>query len=165
MDATAPDLIRAVIGFRQWRLHGDELWSLHADDRWGRGLLTARCLGEDAHDAPAPQNGCTCGFYAWYAPTPRTASAATSELVGGAVAQGAEHVGRERGLVARLGGDVDELERARGETVSQGHAPAGYSAIAAGGGRRPPRTGAPGRAFREQRACWGSCRAGACAVG
>jgi hypothetical protein len=86
MQATAPDLIRAVIGFRQWRLHGDELWSLHADDRWQRGLMTARCLGAEAHDGPAPQNGCTCGFYAWYAPTPRTASAATSELVGGAVA-------------------------------------------------------------------------------
>jgi hypothetical protein len=86
MDATAPDLVRAVIGFRQWRLHGEELWSLHADDRWERGLMTARCLGEDAHDDPAPRNGCTCGFYAWYAPTPRTASAATSELVGGAVA-------------------------------------------------------------------------------
>lgn len=86
MEATAPDLIRAVIGFRQWRLHGDELWSLRADDRWGRGLMTARCLGDHAHDGPAPQNGCTCGFYAWYAPTPRTASAATAELVGGAVA-------------------------------------------------------------------------------
>jgi hypothetical protein len=84
MPATAPDLIRAVIGFRQWRLHGGGLWSLHADDRWGRGLQTARCLGEDAHDAP--QNGCTCGFYAWYSPTPRTASLGTSELVGGAVA-------------------------------------------------------------------------------
>ena len=69
MDATAPDLIRAVIGFRQWRLHGDELWSLHADDRWERGLQTARCLGDHVHDGPAPQNGCTCGFYAWYAPT------------------------------------------------------------------------------------------------
>ena len=47
-------------------------------------------LGQKAeyiwHDGPAPQNGCTCGFYAWYAPTPRTASAGTSELVGGAVA-------------------------------------------------------------------------------
>ena len=86
MQATAPDLIRAVIGFRQWRLHGEELWSLHADDRWGRGLQTARCLGEAAHEGPAPQNGCTCGFYAWYAPSPRTASAATSELVAGAVA-------------------------------------------------------------------------------
>ena len=62
MEATAPDLIRAVIGFRQWRLHGDELWSLHADDRWVR--LS----------------------YAVSAPTPRTASLGTSELVGGAVA-------------------------------------------------------------------------------
>src|SRR6266508_607415 len=43
---------------------------MHADDRWERGLQTARCLGEDAHDGP----------------TPRTASAATSELVAGAVA-------------------------------------------------------------------------------
>jgi hypothetical protein len=86
MRATAPDLIRAVIGFRQWRLRGEELWSLHADDRWGRGLQTARCLGEDAHDGAAPQNGCTCGFYAWYSPTPRTASLGTAELVGGAVA-------------------------------------------------------------------------------
>jgi hypothetical protein len=86
MEAIAPDLIRAVIGFRQWRLHGDELWSLHTDDRWERGLQTARCLGDHAHDGPAPQNGCTCGFYACYAPTPRTASAATADLVGGAVA-------------------------------------------------------------------------------
>jgi hypothetical protein len=86
MGAAAPDLIHAVIGFRQWRLRDGELWSLHAEDRWGKGLLTAHCLGEDAHDDPAPHNGCTCGFYAWYAPTPRTASAATPDLVAGAVA-------------------------------------------------------------------------------
>jgi hypothetical protein len=86
VDAIAPDLIRAVIGFRQWRLRGSELWSLRAEDRWERGVLTAHCLGGAHHDGPAPHNGCTCGFYAWYAPTPRTASAATSDLVGGAVA-------------------------------------------------------------------------------
>ena len=86
MNTTAPDLISPVIGFRQWRLRDDALWSLHAEDRWARGLLTARCLGDDAHDDPAPLNGCTCGFYAWYAPTPRTASAATADLVAGAVA-------------------------------------------------------------------------------
>ena len=49
-------------------------------------MQTARCVGEHAHEGPAPQNGCTCGFYAWYGPTPRTASLGTSELVGGAVA-------------------------------------------------------------------------------
>jgi len=85
MGDTAPDLIRAVIGFRQWRLREAELWSLHAEDRWDKGVLTARCLGEH-HDGPAPDKGCTCGFYAWYAPPPRMASAATSELVAGAVA-------------------------------------------------------------------------------
>jgi hypothetical protein len=86
MDTAAPDLIRAVIGFRQWRLRDDGLRSLHADDRWERGLHTARCLGEHAHEGPAPQNECTCGLYAWYAPPPRTASAATPDLVAGAVA-------------------------------------------------------------------------------
>jgi hypothetical protein len=86
MEAAAPDLIRAVIGFRQWRVRGSELWSLRSEDRWGRGVHTARCLAEAAHAGPAPQNGCTCGIYAWYAPPPRTASAATADLVAGAVA-------------------------------------------------------------------------------
>ena len=86
MDATAPDLIRAVIGFRQWRLRGAQLWSLRTEERWDRGALTAHCLGAAHHEGPAPHHGCTCGFYAWYAPPPRTASAATSDLVGGAVA-------------------------------------------------------------------------------
>jgi hypothetical protein len=83
MEPAAPDLITAVIGFRQWRVVGDELWSVRADDRWRRGVHTAHCP-EHGHIAPA--NGCTCGIYAWYAPTPRGASALTSDLVGGAVA-------------------------------------------------------------------------------
>ena len=83
MQSAAPDLITAVIGFRQWRLVGAELWSLRADDHWQRGVHTARCA-EHPHGAPA--NGCTCGIYAWYAPTPRGASALTPDLVAGAVA-------------------------------------------------------------------------------
>jgi hypothetical protein len=86
MRASAPDLIRAVIGFRQWRVRGDELWSVRSDDRWGRGLLTAHCRAAVPHDGPVPGNGCTCGFYAWYAPPPRGASAATPDLLAGAVA-------------------------------------------------------------------------------
>lgn len=85
MQDAAPDLIRAVIGFRQWRLRGSELWSLRADDAWARGVHTAHCLS-GTHETPAPQNGCTCGLYAWYAPPPRTASAGTSDLVAGAIA-------------------------------------------------------------------------------
>jgi hypothetical protein len=86
MEAAAPDLIRAVIGFRQWRLRGAELWSVRADEVWTRGMQTATCLNEVAHEGPAPQNGCTCGLYAWYAPPPRTSSAGTPDLIAGAIA-------------------------------------------------------------------------------
>ena len=41
-----------------------------------------------------------------------------------ALAQDAQDVCGQRGLVARLRRDVDELERAGGEAVGQGHAPA-----------------------------------------
>jgi hypothetical protein len=74
-----------VIGFRHWRLHGGGLWSLRATDRWQRGVQTARC-DSASHDRPAPVNGCTCGIYAWYGPPPRGSSAATRDLVAGAVA-------------------------------------------------------------------------------
>jgi hypothetical protein len=84
-EAVAPDLVVAVIGFRQWRLHGSELWSPHATDRWHCGVHTAHCE-DGTHAGPAPANGCTCGIYAWYGPPPRGASAATSDLVAGAVA-------------------------------------------------------------------------------
>lgn len=73
----------AVIGFRQWRLCGQGLCSLLTAEPWHRGVHTAHCPNH-AHDAPA--NGCTCGIYAWYSPTPRGASALTGDLVAGAVA-------------------------------------------------------------------------------
>ena len=67
-------------------------------------------------------------------------------------------------------GEVDELERAGGEAVGQGHARAGYprpargrdgrSAQAVGHRVQPRRV----RARRGRRACWASCRAGACAL-
>ncbi|MGO9957927.1 MAG: hypothetical protein ACLP50_18485 [Solirubrobacteraceae bacterium] len=85
MEGTAPDLITAVIGFRQWRLRGSELWSLRATDRWQHGVMTAVC-SHGRHPGSAPANGCTCGIYAWYGPPPRGASAATPDLVAGAVA-------------------------------------------------------------------------------
>lgn len=85
MEATVPDLIVPVIGFRQWRLHGSELWSLRAAERWMRGVQTARC-DDGSHAGPAPATTCTCGIYAWYGPPPRGASAATRDLVAGAVA-------------------------------------------------------------------------------
>lgn len=83
METAAPDLVTAVIGFRQWRLRGSELWSLRATDRWRRGVQTAHC-DKAGHEAPV--NGCTCGIHAWYSPPPRGASALTPDLVSGAVA-------------------------------------------------------------------------------
>lgn len=86
MEVAAPDLIRAVIGFRQFRLVCAELWSVYADYRWGPGEHIAVCDAQPGHAGPAPQKGCTCGFYALYTPPPRGASAATADLVAGAVA-------------------------------------------------------------------------------
>jgi hypothetical protein len=81
----APDFVRAVIGFRQWRVRDDGLWSMYVDERWAGLAHTATCLTPAAHTGPAPQNGCKCGIYAYYDPPARMASAATPELVGGAV--------------------------------------------------------------------------------
>ena len=147
MQASAPDLIRAVIGFRQWRLHGEELWSLHADDRWGRGLQTARCLNEAGHDGPAPQNGCTCGFYAWYAPSPRTASAATSDLVGGC----RRALGPGRAARPRDPGAARDDRRAGAADVVGVQAPAPGGGGRRARGARRARTQAPGHRARAWR--------------
>jgi hypothetical protein len=82
-----PDLIEPVIGYRQWRVRDAELRSVFADARWTRGLNTARCVAPGAiHAEAAPASACSCGLYAWYRPCPRLASAATADLVDGAVA-------------------------------------------------------------------------------
>jgi hypothetical protein len=81
-----PDLIGAVIGFRQFRLLGTGLWSTHAAYHWHACDHTAVCKAVDRHDDPPPAKGCACGFYARYTPPPRGASAATTDLLAGAVA-------------------------------------------------------------------------------
>jgi hypothetical protein len=82
-----PDLIEPVVGYRQWRLRDAELWSVFADARWTRGTNTAHCAAPGAtHAEAAPVSACTCGLYAWYRPCPRLGSAATADLVAGAVA-------------------------------------------------------------------------------
>ena len=85
-ETLAPDLVERVIGYRQWRIHDGELWSVHTWDRWTAEAMTATCNAAREHDEPPPVNGCTCGLYARYTPVPRTASAATPDLVSGAVA-------------------------------------------------------------------------------
>jgi len=81
----APDLIEAIIGYRQWRLAGRTLTSLFNDTRWERAQLSARCHEGSHHPEVVPDHACSCGIYAYYDPCPRTASAATRDLVAGAV--------------------------------------------------------------------------------
>lgn len=82
----APDLVHPVIGYRQWRLRDGELRSVYTGDRWGAEPMAAVCRAAVPHAEPPPASGCSCGFYARYTPVPRTASAATSDLVAGAIA-------------------------------------------------------------------------------
>jgi hypothetical protein len=81
----APDLIHPIIGYRQWRLVGRTLSSVFNDTRWDRARLSARCDSHQHHPEVVPDHHCSCGIYAYYEPCPRTASAATRDLVGGAV--------------------------------------------------------------------------------
>ena len=85
-ETIAPDLVDRVVGYRQWRIHRGELYSVHTWDRWTAEPMTAECNAGTGHDEPPPVNGCSCGFYARYTPVQRTASAATPDLVAGAVA-------------------------------------------------------------------------------
>jgi hypothetical protein len=76
-----PDLIVPIIGFRQWRIVAGELMSVYERAPWPNGCITAGC--PEGH-TEVPAKDCTCGVYAYYDPCPRTASAATADLIGGA---------------------------------------------------------------------------------
>jgi hypothetical protein len=60
------------------------LASMYDDAIWSGGFMTARC-NRGHGDAEVPARDCSCGVYASYDPCPRTASAATRDLIGGAV--------------------------------------------------------------------------------
>jgi hypothetical protein len=76
VPTAAPDLIYPVVGFRKWRVVGDQLTSPYIPLRWDRPVVRARCFpanrgllfGEgwldEPHDAPHPK--CRCGVYAWH---------------------------------------------------------------------------------------------------
>jgi DNA invertase Pin-like site-specific DNA recombinase len=81
----APDLIEPIVGFRHWRLAQGALRSMFSMTRWDTADMTARCTDGNHDPGQTPSPHCTCGVYAYYEPCPRTASAMSSELVGGAV--------------------------------------------------------------------------------
>jgi hypothetical protein len=83
-DVVAPDLVVPLVGFRQWRLTAEGPTSVYDGEPWPDARITARC--DRGHDpAEVPVKDCSCGVYAYYDPCPRTASAATPDLVGGAI--------------------------------------------------------------------------------
>jgi DNA invertase Pin-like site-specific DNA recombinase len=81
----APDLIEPIIGFRHWRLVNGTLRSMFGTTPWVASEMTARCPAGDHDPAETPSPECPCGIYASYAPCPRTASAMTHDLIGGAI--------------------------------------------------------------------------------
>jgi hypothetical protein len=83
--ARAPDLVEAIVGYRQWRVQDATLFSPYVDYARARGVNTARCEVADGHPDPAPAHRCVCGLHAWYRPCPRLGSA-VPDLVAGAVA-------------------------------------------------------------------------------
>ena len=80
----APDLIVPIVGYRQWCLEDGVLTSMYDSGPWPEASIAARC--DRGHsEAEVPAKDCTCGVYAYYDPCPRGASAATPDLIGGAV--------------------------------------------------------------------------------
>lgn len=77
-------MVVPLVGFRQWRVSTGWPTSVYDGASWVDGRLTAVC--ERGHGpAEVPDKECTCGVYAYYEPCPRTASAWTPDLIGGAV--------------------------------------------------------------------------------
>ena len=85
LTSPAPDLIDPIIGYRQWRLVNSALTSMFNDTRWEGVQISARCDSGVHHPEVVPDHACSCGIYAYYDPCPRTASAATRDLVAGVV--------------------------------------------------------------------------------
>ena len=86
--SSAPDLIEAVIGYRQWSVRGGRLYSPFHGDLWEDVELRGSCvLGtHDAADVPVAH--CTCGVYAYYEPPPRSAATARRLITGAVVMWG-----------------------------------------------------------------------------
>jgi hypothetical protein len=73
------DVIRPIIGYREWVLVDDEILSPLARTPWGAEPMRAECLPScreaqglwrraSAHPEPAPAPGCACGIYALFTP-------------------------------------------------------------------------------------------------
>ena len=123
---------------------------------WSGGCIAARCdRGHGVGEVPAQD--CSCGVYAYYDPCPRTASAATPDLIGGAVVLWGRieaHIYGLRGKHARI--VALELPFSRGrkrraviETAEPDRGPGGAAPVAEGGGTAARRRAAAVTASEE----------------
>ena len=73
------EVVRPIIGYREWVVVGDEILSPLARTPWGAGPMQAECLPScreaqglwrtaAPHSEPPPAPGCVCGIYALFAP-------------------------------------------------------------------------------------------------
>jgi hypothetical protein len=112
----APDLIEPVLGFRQWAILQGALRSPLSGVPWETAELHASCAAGVHDPTQAPVASCSCGVYAYYDLSPRTASAATADLVAGAVVLWGRlelHTGGMRASHARIVGLALPLSRGR----------------------------------------------------
>ena len=80
--SAAPDLARAVVAFRSWRLAGERLMSPFIPCRWEGREMHAACFDANRRlqrgvgwlDEPheSPHEACQCGIYAYHTPGPRS---------------------------------------------------------------------------------------------
>jgi len=77
-DATVPDLVDPVVGFRAWRIVGGRLLSPYIPCRWEGRVVHAECWpanrslvrgrGWLAEPHVSPHPACQCGVYAYHRP-------------------------------------------------------------------------------------------------
>ena len=80
--SAAPDLARAVVAYRSWRLAGERLMSPFIPCRWEGREMHAACfdanrrlqrgVGWLAEPHDSPHEACQCGIYAYHTPGPRS---------------------------------------------------------------------------------------------
>jgi hypothetical protein len=110
----APDYIQRVAGVRIWRV-APNLWAQLGGLLWAPGMKAPWATGEEyvatcsgSPDHTPPQEGCSCGIYAFYTPElaqsggywPYSGDALYTRLVAGVVSVAGDVALHERGLKA-----------------------------------------------------------------
>lgn len=85
MQATAPDFVDPIAGFRHWRLADGRLRSLYSGIPGCDPEMRASCVLGRRDCDNSPVSACSCGICADFEPCPRKVSACRCDFVAGAV--------------------------------------------------------------------------------